>query len=1095
MRWVGEIQGPASETVTFSVTTDTGVKLSVGGETVINNFGMATGVFSGAVDMVAGEFYAIELEYIEDIDEAEVHLSWESASVPKTIVPSSALYYTRHVGNSPVEVMFYPGDVDADTTSAEGSGLTACVAMEECEFTIQAKDTHGNHIFNQGTDAWVLQLTGVDDWAGTGRTNDKADTSGMFYDVTNGSSIVYVPDVAPIDWEFLGFADVSHGSAYLYNTSADFITDGLLARGDTVMVGDEVFEVHATSMPFSSETVPLDGTYRGGFDAEARLLYDCYGSTTADCFAQRSYNHGYEHAGSVTVPVYKGGAGTTGTYLVTYTPYVRGTYRLDIKVPSTVEVQRLTTSVEDDSALSGTFNLTLTALGSDATGSVVVTETTSALPFDASVEEMEAALLEFTSIYEVEVNRTDCSVPAETCTWYVAFTGVHQEGPLDLLVGDIRTLGGNQAQLEIAKETDGVMAESIVSAPYTTVVDPHDTDAPYTTAYGRGLVAGTAGETASFTIQSKDAWGNDRRESQARDLYRVWAFYPAEAPDNSTGVEGAVTYLADGAYQVDYVPTRYAKHTVAVMKAEDLEVQVLNLTFNSKKEASGTFTLSLDGVESAPLAWDSSADDVSLALEDMANVASVEVSRFGMSASSVTADPKRPSDVYANSYIYSVTFTSAVGDVNPMTVNTTLSSGFGSITTAKEGTMAHIKCALGANYSSMEGPWVNPELIPEAQVVRIWQNDGTIHNSEYFKLNYNGHLTTKLYADSTPAQLKDALEALEGIGSVNVESAVNADIPGREWRIEFAPTDGSTFAHMTNYGDLPALTAEWNATMDCSLKIYAGGLGGVSQNGFAYQDGVSPFVADIQYTDVSDPHVTAVHQKSVAGFDGLDTGIFESQTTFTIEARDRFSNRVMEGPLTEKQIIETKSNGTLAGTFTVGFKGSSVELAYNAGPADLEAALESLPDIGAVTVTTESVKDDTGKTATATYGSNELTPSEDFSLLFEVGDWIRVGANESSMGYSGVFTIVEMETASPYTITLSSAYLGETDTAAPVFEQGFDMRGQRDGYQYVVEFDSNLGDLPALAIDGSNLRPGNHSAASNFNATATVTACEWYVGR
>jgi len=44
-------------------------------------------------------------------------------------------------------------------------------------------------------------------------------------------------------------------------------------------------------------------------------------------------------------------------------------------------------------------------------------------------------------------------------------------------------------------------------------------------------------------------------------------------------------------------------------------------------------------------------------------VASIEVSRFGMSAASITADPNRPSDVYANSYIYSITFTSNVGDV------------------------------------------------------------------------------------------------------------------------------------------------------------------------------------------------------------------------------------------------------------------------------------------------------------------------------------------------------------------------------------------------------------------------------------------------
>ena len=120
-----------------------------------------------------------------------------------------------------------------------------------------------------------------------------------------------------------------------------------------------------------------------------------------------------------------------------------------------------------------------------------------------------------------------------------------------------------------------------------------------------------------------------------------------------------------------------------------------------------------------------------------------------------------------------------------------------------------------------------------------------------------------------------------------------------------------------------------------------------------------------------------------------------------------------------------------------------------------------------------------------------MIPYEDLSLQFEVGDWVRLGHNNTGP----VFTITDMATVSPYTLTLSSVYFGPTSNSTMFYEHGVDMRGQRNGYQYVVEFDSNLGDLAALIVDGSNLKPNNLSttAAANHNATASIVSCDWYV--
>ena len=59
-----------------------------------------------------------------------------------------------------------------------------------------------------------------------------------------------------------------------------------------------------------------------------------------------------------------------------------------------------------------------------------------------------------------------------------------------------------------------------------------------------------------------------------------------------------------------------------------------------------------------------------------------------------------------------------------------------------------------------------------------------------------------------------------------------------------------------------------------------------------------------------------------------------------------------------------------------------------------------------------------------------------------------------------------------------------------IFEQGTNGKGHRLGYQYIVDFDSNLGDLPALVVDGTGLSPDN---STNTNASVAVLNCDWYV--
>lgn len=74
-----------------------------------------------------------------------------------------------------------------------------------------------------------------------------------------------------------------------------------------------------------------------------------------------------------------------------------------------------------------------------------------------------------------------------------------------------------------------------------------------------------------------------------------------------------------------------------------------------------------------------------------------------------------------------------------------------------------------------------------------------------------------------------------------------------------------------------------------------------------------------------------------------------------------------------------------------------------------------------------------------------------------------------------------VDTAYPHTITLDSVYASTSQSGCELFRQGTVGVGI-DRYQYVITFDSNVGDLPALSVDGSNLVD-----STNLNETiATV---------
>ena len=94
-RWVGQVEVPASGDWTFYTVSDDGVRLSVDGKKIIENWTDHAPVTDSAkVTLQAGQRYDINLEFYENGGGAVAQLFWESAGQARQVVPQGRLFPT-----------------------------------------------------------------------------------------------------------------------------------------------------------------------------------------------------------------------------------------------------------------------------------------------------------------------------------------------------------------------------------------------------------------------------------------------------------------------------------------------------------------------------------------------------------------------------------------------------------------------------------------------------------------------------------------------------------------------------------------------------------------------------------------------------------------------------------------------------------------------------------------------------------------------------------------------------------------------------------------------------------------------------------------
>ena len=345
---------------------------------------------------------------------------------------------------------------------------------------------------------------------------------------------------------------------------------------------------------------------------------------------------------------------------------------MEAQLLRTVEVQLIETNCSSESSIGGSFMLKYGGIN------------TKAIPYDANASQIKTRLEELPSISVGSIDTSSGTINPSTSArqWYVTFTGRYGD-VAQLIEYDDVALTGNGAAVYIRETTKGVESKHISGSPFFINVLPNRAEPTTTIAYGEGLVGAIAGRVGTFTIQAKDVHGNNRMDSQPREVFQVDIFQPGAPPrypfmsgekigavarrtfintQQPIHIMGNVSYIGNGAYEVVYYPEVSGRYTIAITMAMKHEIQTVKVGFDTQYGRQGTYTLNYgagpgpcpltsgpgvahlishsppspsvpgvlpcQGINTDPIAWDAAAVDVKNALEKLPTIGTVDVSRL-----------------------------------------------------------------------------------------------------------------------------------------------------------------------------------------------------------------------------------------------------------------------------------------------------------------------------------------------------------------------------------------------------------------------------------------------------------------------------------
>jgi hypothetical protein len=177
VKWHGWFKAELSETYTFTAQAPfrDSLRLHVGGRQLGSHWPMVSGagihentilnrsdevksnaVVSGTVACTRGQLYEVSLDYRHEEGRSAVKLLYSASSVALTVVPSARLFFAEeHIFGSPFALYISPAETDAQLSQVRGEGMSLRTAGVASKFTILAIDSFGNSR-SAWSDTWMV---------------------------------------------------------------------------------------------------------------------------------------------------------------------------------------------------------------------------------------------------------------------------------------------------------------------------------------------------------------------------------------------------------------------------------------------------------------------------------------------------------------------------------------------------------------------------------------------------------------------------------------------------------------------------------------------------------------------------------------------------------------------------------------------------------------------------------------------------------------------------------------------------------------------------------------------------------------------------
>jgi hypothetical protein len=306
VRWAGQVKASFSETYTFYVQSDDGVRLTVNGALLVNNWSDHTSTEnSGTIALTAGQWYDVKLEYYNNLGSGTAQLKWSSASETKKIVPVGNLRTPNAPYTSGLSGDWYAGlafdayrGTFADTTVSYPdmtAAATSRIARSEyfsVRWTgqVRADFTETYTFYTQSDDGVRLTVNGtllVNNWIdhlSTENSGTIALTAGQWYDIKleyfndSGSSVAQ-----------LSYQSASTSKQIVPSTS---LRTPLVPDGQALTLGASGLDQRAGTFIGGAKAITLTGSFlqSGGAFMSTQGLLSVGGAFTR---TGGTFSHGY----------------------------------------------------------------------------------------------------------------------------------------------------------------------------------------------------------------------------------------------------------------------------------------------------------------------------------------------------------------------------------------------------------------------------------------------------------------------------------------------------------------------------------------------------------------------------------------------------------------------------------------------------------------------------------------------------------------------------------------------------------------------------------------------------------------------------------